>query len=201
MHPKTDARVTDYILKAPPFAQPVLLHIREVVHKACPGVEESMKWGMPFFTYKGEILCSMAAFKAYCTMGFWKADLLPSQHLLTEKSAMGVFGKITSVKDLPSKSNLAKLVKEAMVLNAQGIKAGRREIPVEATEAPDYMVKALMKNKTAWKHFESFAPGQKKDYVKWITDAKTDATRENRLAQAMEWIAEGKKRNWKYEKK
>ena len=196
-----DPRVDAYIAKSADFAQPILEHLRAVVHAACPEVEETMKWSFPHFMYKG-MMCSMASFKAHCALNFWKAELLMAEE--ANREAMGQFGRITSVKDLPSKKILTAYVKQAMKLNDEGVPSPARAKPKaaepRALEIPDYLVAALKKTAAAQKHFDAFTPGKKREYVEWLTEAKTEATRLRRLEQAIEWIAEGKARNWKYEK-
>jgi uncharacterized protein YdeI (YjbR/CyaY-like superfamily) len=198
--PNTDPRVDAYIAKAGDFAQPVLNHLRAVVHTACPGVEETMKWSFPHFMYGGAILCSMAAFKAHCAFGFWKAELL-MQKGEANNEAMGQFGRIVSLAGLPPKKTLTAIIKQAMKLNEEGVKVPSRERPKVARPltVPDYFQKALAKKKATLAMFETFPTGQKREYVDWLEEAKTDATRARRLETALEWIAEGKKRNWKYE--
>jgi hypothetical protein len=201
LNPAIDA----YIAKAAPFAQPVLKHLRQLAHKACPQVEEKLKWGMPSFEYRG-LLCGFASFKQHCTFGFWKAILMKDAPALTGKeshAAMGNLGKITSLKDLPKDAVLTRWIKEAMILNEENIKIPKNVQPKyqkQELETPAYFTAAVKKNKAAWKTFEAFSPSNKRDYVEWITDAKTEATREKRLAQAIEWMAEGKIRNWKYQR-
>ena len=195
-----------YIAKKADFAKPILNHIRELVHKTCPDVEEKMKWGMPFFDYKGEMLCHIASFKQHAVMGFWKAALMKDAVLLENakaETAMGHLGKITSLKDLPSDKKITAWVKEAMVLNDKGFKLPSKAKTADKKElvVPDYFTKALAKNKKAKQVFENFAYSHKKEYVMWITEAKTEETRNKRMATALEWIAEGKSRLWKYEKK
>ena len=194
-----------YISKSADFAKPVLKHFRELVHKTCPEVEEKMKWSFPHFDYKGEMMCSMAAFKQHAVMSFWKGILMKDPALMANaktETAMGHLGRLTSMKDLPSDKKLTAYIKEAMALNDKGIK-----IPAKpATEkkelvVPDYFTKALKKNKKAWEAFSNFSYSHKKEYVEWITEAKTDATREKRMASAVEMLEEGKSRNWKYAKK
>jgi uncharacterized protein YdeI (YjbR/CyaY-like superfamily) len=194
-----------YILKSADFAVPILNHLRELVHVACPDVEEKIKWSMPFFDYKGEGLCNMASFKQHCAFGFWKAALM-KDHKLQEtaksETAMGHFGKITSLKDLPSDAVIIRYIKEAMKLNDAGIKVERKKpVTIKELEVPEYFVKALKRNKAAQKTFESFSPSNKKEYVMWVVDAKSEDTRERRIEQALEWMADGKPRNWKYMKK
>lgn len=199
---KTDKRVDAYIAKAQPFAQPILTHIREIVHATCPDCEEKIKWGMPAFEYKGPML-GMAAFKAHAVFGFWKAKLLDDpKGLLSEDDAMGHGGRLTSLKDLPSDRDMKNFIKQAMKLNDDGVKAPRTK-PNTKPElgVPDYFQKALNKNRAAKKVFDDFSPSQRREYIEWLTEAKTEATREKRLETAIEWIAEGKIRNWKYVKK
>ena len=195
-----------YIAKSADFAKPILIHIRELVHKACPEVEEKMKWSFPHFDYRNEMMCSMAGFKQHCAFGFWKASLMKDPVLVENarsESAMGHLGRITSVKDLPSDKKILSWIKEAMKLNDQGIKLPSK---IKTTikkelEVPGELIKALSKNKKAQQVFEAFAYSHRKEYIQWICDAKTDETRNKRIATAIEWIAEGKGRNWKYERK
>lgn len=195
----TDPRVDAYIAKSADFAQPVLEHLRAVVHAACPDVEETIKWGFPHFMYKG-MMCSMASFKAHCALNFWKAELLMADE--ANREAMGQFGRIASIKDLPSKKALTAYIKQAMKLNDDGVAAPARAKPAEprALEIPEELAAALKKSSAAHKYFEAFSPSKQRDYAEWITEAKTEATRTRRLEQAVEWISEGKARNWKYEK-
>lgn len=194
-----EPRVDAYIVKSSEFARPILEHIREVVHVACPEAEEAMKWSFPCFMYKG-MLCSMAAFKEHCSFGFWKSELVFDKPDEGEKG-MGQFGRLTRVADLPSKKTLTGYIKKAMTLNDEGVKAPSRskpKAPPKPVVFPDDLAKALKANAKALATFEKFAPGQKREYVDWITEAKTQATRTKRLETAVEWMAEGKKRNWKY---
>ena len=201
-----EKKVDAYIAKSADFAKPILNHIRELVHKACPDVEEKMKWSMPFFDYKGEMLCHIASFKQHAVMGFWKASLMKDAVLMENakaETAMGHLGKITSLKDIPSDKKITGWIKEAMELNDKGIKLPAKPKPAAGKEiaVPDYFTKALAKNKKAKQIFENFAYSHKKEYLMWITEAKTEETRSKRIATALEWMAEGKSRLWKYEKK
>jgi uncharacterized protein YdeI (YjbR/CyaY-like superfamily) len=198
--PTTDPRVDAYIEKSQEFAQPILRHLRELVHRACPEVTETLKWSMPSFEYKG-LMCGMAAFKAHCTFMFWKQSLLESDAIPKVKTAMGTFGRITSMKDLPSDKILTGIIHQAMELNEKGIKVPKAK-PAQKKElvVPDVLKKALKTDPRAAETFKNFSPSCKREYVEWITEAKTDATRDRRLATAIEWMAEGKRRNWKYEK-
>jgi uncharacterized protein YdeI (YjbR/CyaY-like superfamily) len=199
--PKTDPRVDAYIKKAKPFAQPILTHLRKVVHGAVPEVEETMKWSAPHFDYKG-MFCGIAAFKEHVGFGFWKAALL-KEHLPGPGglSAAGQFGKIASLKDLPSDSELTKLLKIAKKLNDEEVKAPTmRKGPRPELKAPADLLAALAKNKKAKATFENFSPSQRREYIAWVIEAKQAATRGSRIKTAVEWMAEGKIRNWKYVK-
>lgn len=196
--PTTDPRVDAYIAKSAEFSQPILIHLRDVVHAACPEATETIKWGFPHFEYKG-LLCSMASFKAHCGFGFWSAEVLPVDPDVP--AAMGQLGRITSIKDLPPKKTLTAYIKKAMQLNDAGVKATARSKPPKGElVVPDYFVAALKANKPAQGHFKNFSTSKQRDYVEWLEEAKTEPTRVKRMAQAVEWIAEGKSRNWKYEK-
>ena len=192
-----DPRIDDYIANSSDFARPILTHLREIIHAACPEAEETIKWSMPHFMYKG-ILCNVAAFKAHCAMGFWHGSLLfPG----VEKSAMGHLGKITSLKDLPSKKELAGYVKKAVQLADEGVKVeSKPKAAPKPLVVPEYFEAALKADKAALKVFDAGSISFKREYVMWLEDAKTEVTRNKRMAQAIEWLAEGKARNWKYEK-
>ena len=203
---KKEKIIDAYIARSADFAKPILNHIRELVHKTCPEVEEKMKWSFPHFDFKGEMMCSMAAFKQHAAFGFWKAVLMKDPALTeTAKSevAMGHLGRLTSVKDLPSDKKMTAWIKEAMFLNEKGIKLPAKVKPAATKELtiPDYFIKALIKNKKAKQTFDAFAYSHKKEYVMWISEAKTEDNRNKRMATALEWLSEGKSRNWKYERK
>ena len=193
-----------YIEKSADFAKPILNHLRSLVHKACPAADEKIKWGFPNFEYKNEMLCHFASFKKHCAFGFWKGSLMKDQWLKENaemENAMGHYGKITSLKDLPADKIIMAHIKEAMKLNDEGIKVPRTK-PGKASpiETPGYFLKEIRKNKNAWSNWEKFSNSHKKEYVEWIVDAKREETRDKRMQQAIEWIAEGKGRNWKYVK-
>jgi hypothetical protein len=196
--PTIDSRVDAYIEKSAEFAKPILVHIRKLVHKACPEAVETMKWSMPHFDHKG-MLCGMASFKQHCTLGFWKQSLLENDAFPAQKTAMGSFGRITSISDLPPDDVIVGLVRQAAELNEKGVKVEKKPSVKKDLVVPDYLNAALKKNKTARETFENFPYSCKKEYVEWIAEAKTDATREKRLATTLEWLSEGKRRNWKYE--
>lgn len=198
--PATDPRVDAYIAQSAAFAQPILAHLRALVHATCPEVEETMKWSFPHFMYKG-MLCSMAAFKAHCAFGFWKAELLMGDDAV-RREAMGHFGRIVALKDLPAERVLAAYIRQAMKLNDDGVAVparARSATPRPLVIPPD-LAAALDAVPAARQHFDGFSPSRQRDYADWLNEAKTEATRTRRREQAVAWIAEGKSRNWKYEK-
>lgn len=200
---KTDKRVELYISKAATFAQPILWHITELVHKACPDVEETFKWSFPCFIYKENILCSMAAFKQHASFGFWlESKMKDPDKVLSrgkKREGMGHLGKLTSLKDFPSDKIMIAYIKEAMRLIDKGEKLTKKAPATKkALKIPSYFTAAVKKNKKALNTFEGFSPSHKKEYVMWVTEAKTEETRNKRLKTAIEWMAEGKIRNWKY---
>ncbi len=203
--PEKSKAIDAYIEKSAVFAKPILNHLRKLVHSACPDVEEKMKWSFPHFDYKGEMMCHMAAFKQHAAFGFWKAALMKDPVMMQEakaETAMGHLGRITALSDLPPDKKLIAWIKEAMALNDKGIKLpGKSNKEQKELVIPGYFLKALEKNKKAREVFNGFAYSHKKEYLQWVTEAKTEETRLRRLATAIEWIAEGKGRNWKYEKK
>lgn len=198
-------KIDAYIAKSADFARPVLDHLRELVHKASPEIEEDLKWGMPYFSRHG-IVCSMASFKEHCVFGFKNSSRMsdPAGILKkTEKDAMGQFGRIKSLSDLPSDQILLDYIREAVRINTE-IKTGSRKAQPAAPkqlEIPEYFTAAIAKNKKAKETFDAFSYANKKEYVEWITGAKREETRDKRLETAIEWMAEGKVRNWKYIKK
>lgn len=202
---KKEPKVDAYIAKSADFAKPILNHFRALIHKTCPDAVEVIKWGFPHFDYANGPMVHMASFKQHCAIGFWKASLMKNGKELVEKAkteeAMGHLGKISSLKNLPKDTVLVKYIKEAMRLNEEGVKLVSKKPNAEAKknlQVPDYFMKALRKNKKALKTFEEFSYSNKKEYVTWITEAKTEDTRNKRLADAVEWMSEGKIRNWKY---
>lgn len=200
--PNIDRRVDDYINKSKEFAKPILNHLRMLVHKACPEITETIKWGMPYFDYKG-LVCAMASFKEHCSFGFWKGPLLKDRYnVLSTDEGMGHFGKIKNLDDLPSDKIILSYLIEAVKLNEEGVSVPRKKLSEKKElEIPGYFLEALKNNDKAIKTFENFSYANKKEYVEWVTEAKTESTREKRLKTAVEWMAEGKIRNWKYMKK
>jgi len=198
-----DARVDAYIEKSAAFAKPILEHIRRIVHEASPLIAESIKWGMPFFEYKGPV-CQMAAFKQHCAFGFWKASRLNDpDHLLNpgEETAAGSFGRINTLSDLPGDDVLKEFILQAIKLNEEGIKEPVvKKAPAEKKElvVPDYFEAILNRHPKAKETFDKFSYSHKKEYLEWLIEAKTEATRQKRLETTIEWLTEGKSRMWKY---
>jgi uncharacterized protein YdeI (YjbR/CyaY-like superfamily) len=206
--PNTNPAVDAYLVKAQPFARPILTHLRELVHKGCPGVEETIKWSRPFFEYRGVILGNMSAFKEHCSFGFWGEEIgaVLRDANAPRKQGMGSLGRITSLNDLPPDKQMLDWIRQAAAFVDSGrctspIAARRKVVkaPKPAVEPPLEFTAALRKNKKAAAVFAAFSPSCKREYVEWIADAKRPETRDKRIETAIEWIAEGKQRNWKYQ--
>lgn len=202
----TDPRIDAYIVKSADFAIPILEYLRAVVHATCPDAEETMKWSFPHFNYRGSILCSMASFKYHCAFGFWLGAQLTDPHNLLasgdERTSMGHLGKIKDINDLPEEEHLVGFIREAMQLIDSGAKQQKDIRPKENRElvVPDYLSEALTDSPLALETFQKFSYSNKKEYIEWLEDAKTEATRNKRLQTAIAWMEEGKGRNWKYMK-
>jgi uncharacterized protein YdeI (YjbR/CyaY-like superfamily) len=196
---KRDPRVDDYIEKSVEFARPILKHLRRVVHLGCPQVEETIKWRFPHFDYKG-IMCGMAAFKHHCAFGFWKAELIFAGDKRAKNEAMGHFGRITSLADLPAEKILIGYVQKAAELNEAGVKSLVRAKPTKKPPItiPRYFAATLKENPKARKTFENLSPSHQREYLEWLSETKRDQTREQRIKTSMSWLAEGKPRNRKY---
>ena len=194
--PNRDPRVDAYIARSADFARPVLAELRARVHAACPGVEETMRWSMPSFDFAGGILCQMAAFKQHVSFGYWKHALVMGD---AARDGMGSYGRMATLQDLPPKATMRADLGKAMRLNRDGVKPERRRsAPKAAADVPADLAAALQRNPAAKAAFDGFPPGARRDYIEWIVEARRDDTRAKRLAQAVEWMAEGKRRNWKY---
>lgn len=194
--PTKDERIDAYIDDAEDFAKPILTRIREIIHETCPDCEETLKWGHPSFMYRG-ILCGTAAFKEYCAFHFWKGALIIDN--ANGDQMWGQLGRLTKISDLPPKKTLVGYIEKAMELNELGTKVPKRPAkPKKELVMPEPFMAAIKKNKKALAGFEAFSPSHKREYIEWITDAKGEDTRARRIAQAVEWMAEGKPRNWKY---
>jgi uncharacterized protein YdeI (YjbR/CyaY-like superfamily) len=193
---KRDLRVDTYIAKSPEFARPILDHIRDLIHQSIPEVEEDIKWSAPFFNYQG-VVCGIAAFRQHCAINMWKASLILGKK---HGESAGQFGRISRLSDLPSDAKLQSYFKEAARLNEAGVKQPRVRKPAGKLEVPRELAQALKSNKKASVAFEKFPPSHKREYAQWIAEAKGEDTRARRVKTAIEWIAKGKGRNWKYEK-
>jgi len=195
-----DPRIDAYIEKSAAFARPLLVELRARVHAVCPEVVETIKWSMPFFDYHGP-LAHMAAFKKHCAFGFWKHALVVGDDPKAQE-AIASYGSLTGLEQLPTRAQFAKQVKLAMKLNEQGVALAKPKKPARkpAASAPEF-ARALARNKNANAGFEGLAPGQQREYVEWIAEAKQESTRDRRIEQALEWLAEGKPRHWKYMKR
>lgn len=192
-----DPRIDAYIAKAAPFARPILAHLREQVHAACPEVEETIKWSAPHFLHRGKLLCGMAAFKQHCAFGFWKEAAIPATG--KESEAMGQFGRIARREDLPDEATLASLIGKAIQAREAPAPAKRAARKAVQYTMPPALAEALEAHPKAKAVFDGFSPSHRRDYAEWIAEAKAEATRERRLAQAIEWLSEGKTRHWKYQ--
>ncbi|QIL01932.1 hypothetical protein G7078_03415 [Sphingomonas sinipercae] len=193
-----DARIDAYIERAQPFARPILAHIRERVHAAIPDVDETLKWGAPSFTVGGKIVLVMAAFKAHAALNFWRGQELSGGE--ATPGAMGQFGKLKDVADLPADPELEALIREAAELARSAPAPRQAKAAKTAPEMHPHFAEALAKAPKAQATFDGFSPSCRREYVEWIADAKRDETRAKRIATAVEWLSEGRKRNWKYEK-
>ncbi|RTL46654.1 MAG: hypothetical protein EKK53_02965 [Burkholderiales bacterium] len=192
-----DPRIDAYLAAAPAFAQPILARLREDVHAACPDVEETIKWSRPHFLLDGQLLCGMSAFKAHCAFGFWAREgAEPGQ-----PGAMGDYGRITAMSDLPSRAELRRQIRAAAALLQAGAPRARKaDRPARAVlTMPADFAATLDATPGARQHFDAFAPSKQRDYLEWVLEAKRADTRARRIAQAAEWLAEGKARHWKYE--
>lgn len=197
-------KVDDYIATSEEFARPILAHLRDLIHRHCPDVVEAIKWGIPHFDYAGEMMCIFAAYKSHCSFTFWKEAIMSDARLRANPdlpAAKRYMGKITSLDDLPNDTQLAAYLKEAMDMNEKGIKLPPREAKTpQDIEIPDRFVERLASSPAAKAVFESKSASFRKEYLAWIADAKTEATREKRIDESLAWIAEGKGRFWKYQK-
>lgn len=193
-----DPRVDAYLAKAAPFARPILEHLRALLHATCPDLVEEIKWGMPHFAYKG-MFAGMAAFKQHCTFGFWKHDLIVGQNA-KYRDAMGSFGCLRALTDLPSDKTLTGYIRLAMRLNEEGVKVERKKHPKAPVVVPKELRAALRKHEQAQKVFAAMSPSHQREYAEWIAEAKREETRARRVATTIAWLAQGRNRNWKYEK-
>jgi uncharacterized protein YdeI (YjbR/CyaY-like superfamily) len=196
---KTDPRIDAYIDdKAADFARPILRHVRSVIHEACPDCEETLKWSMPSFLYKGKILAGIASFKAHASFGFWSGSQVVDTSGQSA-TAMGQFGRLTSLDDLPDRKTLIELTRKAMRLIDDGVKPVRNKTVKAPFTVPQDLRAAIDAAPTAKATWDAFSPSCQREYVEWVTEARRDETRARRLEQTVAWLNEGKRRNWKYE--
>lgn len=193
--PKTDPRVDAYIAEAAPFARPILKRIRRAVRRACPRAEEDLKWGFPHFLHHG-MLCSMAAFKAHCAMGFWRPEV--RRRIGREREGMGHLGKLTRLEDLPSDRELVRWIRASAALNESGVARRPERKPRPALRVPAVLARALRTHARAAAAFKVLSKTGRNEYIEWIGGAKTDATRDKRLATTLKWLAQGKTLHWQY---
>jgi uncharacterized protein YdeI (YjbR/CyaY-like superfamily) len=193
-----DPRVDDYIAKAQPFARPILTHLRDVIHAACPDAVETIKWSRPFFEHKGRMFAALGAFKAHASLILWRMG--EGDATSREREGMGDFGKIASLADLPPDAEVIAAVREAMAAIDTGKPARAKKAPRPELPVPDELAAALAEAPGAKATFDGFSPSQRRDYNEWIGEAKRPETRAARVAQAIEWLFEGKPRHWKYQK-
>jgi uncharacterized protein YdeI (YjbR/CyaY-like superfamily) len=191
-----DPRVDDYIAKRQPFAQPILNHLRELVHQHAPGSQETLKWGVPHFVLNGQNLAGMAAFKEHATFGFWRDEEVTGSP--RDTGAMGSMGRLASLADLPSDEQMANYIRKAAVLCAEGKPKRAAPTPKAALDLPDDLGSALKANPAAQGHWDAFSPGKRRDYIEWVLEAKREETRVKRIETIVGQVAEGKDRNWKY---
>jgi uncharacterized protein YdeI (YjbR/CyaY-like superfamily) len=196
-----DARVDAYIARSADFAHGILAHLRDLVHTACPQVTETIKWGHPHFEYKG-ILCGMAAFKAHCAFGFWRREVVTAAAGEPRARAMGQFGRIARLSDLPRDTVLKEAIRHAAARNEAGAGATQhaRKVRKPPPVVPEDLAAALAKNARARSTFEAFSPSHRREYIEWIDGAKQDQTRARRLATAIEWLEQGRTREWRYQR-
>jgi uncharacterized protein YdeI (YjbR/CyaY-like superfamily) len=195
--PTLDPRIDSYLAGVPEFARPILTRLREDVHAACPDVVETIKWSRPHFMLDGKLLCGMSAFKSHCAFSFWEREGATEG----KAGAMGDFGRIEKLADLPGRAELRKQIKAAAVLLQAGAPRAQKpnRAPRAQLEMPADFAAALAKTKPAQQHYNAFPPSKQRDYLEWVVEAKREDTRAKRIAQAVDWLAEGKSRNWKYE--
>jgi len=198
-----DPRIDAYIENAAPFAQPVLNHLRDMVHRHCPDVQETIKWGFPHFEYLDRVQFNLASFKEHCTFGFWLAPLMTDPNgllQLADKASMGSLGRLASLRDLPPDKVLKDFIRQSMRLTEEGVRPKKEAKKAVELEVPDYLLAVLKQHKRAYETFKNFPPSHRNEYISWIAEAKRPETRDKRIAEAMEMLSAGKSRHWKYQK-
>ena len=195
-NPAVDA----YIAKSAGFARPILVHLRALMHETCPQIEETIKWSVPHFEYKG-VVANMAAFKQHASFGFWKQKLMDDPAGFFPAAGDSSMGgrKIRAMSELPSDAMLVRYIKAAIALNERGVKSPRVVKKKAPLKTPADLQAALKRNAKARATFDALTPSKQREYVEWLTGAKQEATRRKRLATAIEWMSAGRSRNWKYQ--
>lgn len=191
-----DPRVDAYIAARRPFAQPILTHLRELVHSHAPGVEETLKWGVPHFVLHGQNLAGMAAFKEHATFGFWRDEEVTGSP--RDTGAMGSMGRLVMLADLPDEKQMAAWIAKAATLCGEGKPKRPAPKPRAALDLPGDLGAALRADAVAQGHWDAFSPGKRRDYIEWVLEAKREETRAKRIETIVAQVAEGKDRNWKY---
>jgi uncharacterized protein YdeI (YjbR/CyaY-like superfamily) len=195
--PKKDLRIDEYIKNAPPFAKPILKYLRKIIRESCPQSEETIRWGAPWFTYMGKVFCGIVSFKAHCALLFNKKSSIIKDLSEQEKMTMAQLRHITKIADLPSSSILKSSMKHAMKFNEPGAKLIKRKIKRKApVKTPSNLMRLLRVNSKALASYEAFTQSNKRHYVEWIAEAKTETTRGQRLEKAIKCIAAGKTKHW-----
>jgi uncharacterized protein YdeI (YjbR/CyaY-like superfamily) len=194
----TDPRIDAYIARQADFARPILEHLRRVIREAAPEAEETIKWGMPHFTVAGRILAGMAGFKAHATFGLWQAKEVLGETGV-KREAMGQFGRLSAISDLPDEEALKALIRQAADAAKAGPPPRTKKPPKPEAPVPEELAAALAANAAAQATFDAFPPSCRREYAEWVAEAKRPETRAKRVAQAVEWMGQGKRRNWKYE--
>jgi len=191
-----DPRVDAYIAKAQPFAQTILTHMRALMHKHAPDADETLKWGVPHFVLNGQNLAGMASFKGHATFGFWRDEEVTGA--ARKEGAMGSFGRLASLADLPDDKALAAMIAKAVALAGEGKPKRAKAAAKPALDLPADLGAALKANGAAQGHWDAFSPGKRRDYIEWVLEAKREETRVKRIETIVAQVAEGKDRNWKY---
>jgi len=203
--PSSEPEVDAYAEGVEAFAKPILAHLRGLIRATCPEVVETLKWGIPHFDYRGEMMCIFAAYRSHCAFSFWKSALMSDPRLKASidlPASKRFMGKLRSLADLPVDAELTAWIREAMLLNEQGAKVAPRKTSAapKIVVAPPAFVERLAASPSVKAMFESKSASFQKEYNVWIAEAKTEATRDKRINEALAWIAEGKGRFWKYAK-
>jgi uncharacterized protein YdeI (YjbR/CyaY-like superfamily) len=193
-----DPRIDAFIAKAEPFARPILSHLRDMIHRACPGVTETIKWSRPAFENEGRVLAVLGAFKAHASLHLWRMGEA-GERTGKEAEGSGQFGRLTSLADLPDEDELIRIIQATAIVRSEA-KPKPKAPPRPDLPVPEELAVALDRAPSARAAWDAFSPSHRREYSEWIGEAKRPETRAARVAQAIEWLAEGKSRNWKYQR-